>query len=273
MDFGPSSYDGGPGNDELSFSSQGADGWGEIHALGGGDATIVRSFSVSDSAQGVETFEGFDGPTKFYGGAEADHFIGTKYNDWFLPLGGDDIIDGGPSFLGTTGQFDVDVLSVGASTAAETVDMSEQTATGEGMDTFQDIEALQASPQDDVFEGNPGRAGLLQIDGNGGHDVLDLSAVLKPQTVFVGTRMPPGWLWATAIAKVIGTKRADTVTFSGGDTRARFLGGDGNDTLVGGRLNDVLVGGAGDDTIDGKGGTDTCDGGPGVDAITNCERS
>ena len=60
------------------------------------------------------TFEGFDAPTRFYGSSGADHFIGTKYNDWFLPSGGNDIIDGGSPPLGQ-GPFDFDVLSAGAS--------------------------------------------------------------------------------------------------------------------------------------------------------------
>lgn len=270
MDYSPSSYDGGPGNDELSYSSQGFTGsTGEIHALGGGAATIVRAYNVSDSAQGFETFEGFDGPTKFYGSADVDHFIGTKNNDWFLPLGGNDIIDGGES-INPFGN-DADVLSMGASTAPITFDLTDATVTGEGTDTYTDVELLQGSPQNDRFEGDPHVDGIIQIDGYGGHDVLDLSTANWPQSVYLGPDTPPNWLWAMGIAVVIGSDENDRLVFASGDVRAHFRGGRGDDTLIGGPLDDVLTGGPGNDTLRGKGGVDTCSGGPGSDTVLSCE--
>jgi Ca2+-binding RTX toxin-like protein len=269
MDYNPSSYDGGQGSDELSLSSQTADGTGEIHALGGGAATIVRAYNVSDSAQGFETFEGFDGPTKFFGSADADHFIGTKYSDWFLPMGGDDVIDGGPDVPLQLGGYDI--LSAGASASPVTFDMSAQTMTGEGLDHFSHIEGLQGSPQADTFTGDPSDAGILSVEGYGGNDVLDFSHVANGQTVYLGPDMPTSALWAIGIADVIGSPFRDRFVFTSGGVPAHFEGGRGNDRLVGGPLDDTLSGGPGADRIIGKAGTDTCDGGTGADTITGCE--
>jgi hypothetical protein len=270
MDALPSTYGGGPGNDELSMSSQSASGIGEIHALGGGDATIVRSNSVSDTAHGFETFEGFDGPTNFYGSSGADHFIGTKYNDWFLPLGGNDIIDGGSPPLGQ-GPFDFDVLSAGASASGVTFNMGTETLTGEGTDTFTRIEGLQGSPQGDTFAGDPTDAGIIQVDGFGGNDVLDFTHVSNGQRVYLGPDVPVAALWAIGITDIIGSPFRDHFSFDSGSVPAHFEGGNGNDRLVGGPLDDNLSGGRGADRIVGKGGTDVCDGGTGADTITGCE--
>jgi Ca2+-binding RTX toxin-like protein len=269
MDFAPSSYDGGPDNDELSYRSQGFSGsTGDIHALGGGAASIVRAYNVSDSAQGFETFEGFGGPTKFYGSADADHFIGTTYNDWFLPLGGNDIVDGGPDTLQLGGY---DIVSAEASASPVTFDMSSQTMTGEGLDHFSHIEGLQGSPQDDTFAGDPSDTGILSVESNGGRDVLDFSRVANGQTVYLGPDVPTSSLWAIGIADVIGSPFRDRFIFTSGDVPAQFEGGRGNDRLVGGPLDDTLSGGRGADRIIGKAGTDTCDGGTGADTITGCE--
>jgi Ca2+-binding RTX toxin-like protein len=232
----------------------------------------VRGFSLQDTAHGIETFEGFGAPTKYFGSADADHFIGTSYNDWFLPLGGDDVIDGGPTFDGSE-LGDTDVFSVAASSQPETFDMDARTATGEGTDSYADVEVLSGSPQADTFVGNAARARLIGIDGGGGDDVLDFGSVLAPQTVYLGPSMPPGPLWVTGIEKVIGSNGGDVFVFTSGDVAARFLGRHGDDTLIGGHLDDVLLGGKGDDTINGKRGVDTCRGGGGQDTISNCERS
>jgi Ca2+-binding RTX toxin-like protein len=251
------------------MSSQSANGTGEIHALGGGDATIVRSSSVSDTGHGFETFQGFEGPTKYYGSSGADHFIGTKYNDWFLPMGGDDIIDGDPTLNGSP--FEYDVFSAGASASAVTFNMTTQTVTGEGSDTFTHIEGLQGSPQGDTFTGDPTDAGIIQVDGYGGSDVLDFRHVSNGQTVYLGPSTPVGALWAIGITDVIGSPFRDRFFFGSGDVPAHFEGGNGNDRLVGGPLNDTLIGGRGADRIIGKAGTDSCDGGTGADTITGCE--
>jgi Ca2+-binding RTX toxin-like protein len=269
MDFQASTYSGGPGNDELSMTGQIPSSFGEIHALGGGDATVVQSSSVSDTAHGIETFEGFSGPTKFYGSSSADHFIGTQYNDWFQPSGGNDIIDGGSV---TLGHSDYDILSAGGSSSGVTFDMGTQTATGEGTDTFSHIEGLQGSPQADTFKGDPTDWGILSVEGNGGNDVLDFTHVSNGQTVYLGPDAPVAPLWAIGITDIIGSPFRDHFFFGSGSVPAHFEGGNGNDRLVGGPLNDTLSGGRGADRIVGKAGTDFCDGGTGADTITGCEQ-
>ena len=140
--------------------------------------------------------------------------------------------------------------------------------------------ALPICQHDDRFDGDPSVDGILQIDGYGGRDVLDLSTASWPQSVYLGPDMPSYSLWAIGIAVVIGSDKNDHLVFASGDVRAQFRGRKGDDTLIGGPLDDVLTGGPGNDTLRGKGGndridgqdgTDTCDGGAGVNSITRCE--
>jgi Ca2+-binding RTX toxin-like protein len=69
-----------------------------VHALAAGNATAKRGWSYTvgtDTLAGIETIVGTLGPDTFYGSTDADHFIGDDGNGWFLPWGGDDVIEGG----------------------------------------------------------------------------------------------------------------------------------------------------------------------------------
>jgi Ca2+-binding RTX toxin-like protein len=151
-------------------------------------------------------------------------------------------------------------------------DIDAGTLTGEGSDTFKHIEMLQGSHGDDTFTGDPTYAPIVQVDGYGGHDVLDFShGVANGQTVFLGPDTPTSALWAFGIAEVIGSPFRDRFVFTSGDVPASFDGGRGNDRLVGGPLDDTLIGDRGADRVIGKGGADTCPDGPGADTVTGCE--
>jgi Ca2+-binding RTX toxin-like protein len=264
MDAGPSAYDGGPGDDTVSYTAGSDSASGvQVHATDGTDATVDRGNQVIDHTAGIETIVGTSGNDRFYGSGDADHFVGGGGIDWFLPQGGDDVIDGG----GDLG----DTLSVAASLAPVTFDMTNQQATGEGTDTFAGVDVLVGSAGDDTFIGDPEAHDIVNIEGGGGRDTLDLSAAATGQSVYLSNSYPPAWLWAADISRVIGSPYRDRFFFSAGGVPAHFAGREGNDRLQGGPLDDTLKGGPGDDRILGKGGTDTCVGGPGSDTITGCE--
>ena len=62
-------------------------------------------------------------------------------------------------------------------------------------------------------------------------------------------------------------RRADRITFDGGDGDDTLTGGDGDDILNGGVGNDTLNGGAGNDTLTGGHGVDPHNGGDGDDLM------
>jgi Ca2+-binding RTX toxin-like protein len=154
------------------------------------------------------------------------------------------------------------------------VDMTAQHITGEGTDVYSAVEILQGSPRADVFSGDPETRRILEVDGNGGRDLLDLSDAISGQTVYLSSsyELPPGSLWASGIRRIVGSPFRDHFIFSSGELPARFAGGAGRDSLIGGPLDDRLSGGNGDDVLDGKGGADVCNGGPGSDKISHCEQ-
>ena len=193
--------------------------------------------------------------------------MGGGGNDWFLPSGGDDQVEGGDG---------IDTMTVGASASAVTFDMSAGTAIGEGADTFDSVEALQGSPLDDSFTGDPTIAGLLVIEGYGGNDLVDLRTAATGQTIYTSDSIyGPGTVVASGISHIIGSPFHDKIVVYQTPTiggAVRFSGMGGNDRLIGGPRRDDLAGGPGNDTLNGKGGIDTCSGGPGGDTLRNCER-
>jgi Ca2+-binding RTX toxin-like protein len=267
MDAGPSTYDGGPGADVISYedgSNIYANGL-TVQAHDATNATVDRGNGAKDTTQGIETIVGASTNDTFYGSPDADHFVGGDGNDWFMPLGGNDVIDGG------SGLFDT--FSVASSWYPVAFDMTAQTASGEGSDTFTDIEGLDGDLGDDTFRGDPTLHGFIRIDGGGGNDVLNLRTASSGQTVYLSAPLvtPPAVLWVARVPRIIGSPYRDRFFFFAGDVPAHFAGGRGNDRLVGGPLDDTLMGGAGNDRILGKGGTDTCDGGSSTNTITGCE--
>jgi Ca2+-binding RTX toxin-like protein len=266
-DAGTSTYDGGSEDDVISYMNG-----SNIYATGltvqahdSTNATIDRGNGAKDTTKAIETIIGASTSDSFYGSPDANHFIGGDGNDRFMPLGGNDVIDGGPGLL--------DTFSVASSWNPVAFDLTAQTAIGEGSDTFIGIEGLEGDLGNDSFVGDPTVHGFIRIDGGGGSDVLDLRTAAEGQTVYLSGAYitPPAALWAVRVPRIIGSPLRDRFFFYAGDVPAHFLGGKGSDRLVGGPLDDKLNGGAGNDRILGKVGTDTCNGGPGMNTITGCE--
>jgi Ca2+-binding RTX toxin-like protein len=271
--FANSTYDGGPGTDTMDFSMCDIPFGITVHALGGGSATAKRDSGGTpgtDDLSGIEQIIGSAANDTFYGSTGPDRFVGGDGNDWFLPWGGDDNIDGGAGY---------DTMTTGASTEPITFDMSAEQATGEGIDTFANVEILQGSPGNDRFTGDPRTSDVIAVDGYGGRDVVDLRSATHRQFVWtspvdaLASAPADISLFVQGIRRVRGSNRADRIevgSLNGQEMRARFRGEGGDDRLLGGIYRDVLDGGPGNDVLNGAQGRDTCIG-DGGDVVLNCE--
>jgi Ca2+-binding RTX toxin-like protein len=182
----------GDNEDNLFYSYAGDD---DIDGRGGSDLilyNIVSNPITADLATGVATGEGRDTFTAvegfvgsdfadtlsgdangnvLIGGPGDDELTGLDGDDYFDAGGGDDTIDGGP------GTFDM--LDFWAAPAGVTANLQTNTATGDGQDSLNGIEALLGSPFNDALSGDAstnfvfGSGGNDNLAGNAGDDGLD----------------------------------------------------------------------------------------------------
>ena len=164
-----------------------------VHATASGAATVDRGGGGIDTLSDMETIVGSPGNDTFFGSPGNDSFDGGGGFDAFFPSGGDDHVDGGD---------DIDTMSVGASPLPVTFDMTAKTATGEGTDTFDGVEVLQGSPNDDVFRGDPEVGGVILLDGLGGRNLVDLRSAQAGQRIYTSDGT-----WVYGSLTVVGTPR------------------------------------------------------------------
>lgn len=276
---------GGSGDDELW-------GAGQVDELQGGD--------------GNDLVAGEDGDDRFlYGGAGDDYVSGGDGDDqiepeiFTLPSDddvGDDYVDGGDG-------YDRVSFSMGISTRI-TVDLSKNTATGQGSDEIWDIEVVEGTygndwikgdEFDDVLWGNQGSDVLI---GGGGDDRLDVSSFGMQADVGDVAHGGPGAdriyaKYCCGQEPLDGGPGRDTLTFSGSsynppppmsiDLRtgswelSRWSGSFesienvegtfGDDRIVGDDGRNFLDGSLGSDVVSGMGGDDVLTGGPDRDEI------
>lgn len=248
---GPVTLIGGEGNDVLrgtpfddQFFAQGAD-----TCVGGSGtdyvfidvvdtATIVQLTDQAATVDGVATrlenietadvfavdaigalrvdASAFTGSVRLFGGLRNDTLIGGKGKDYLYGGAGNDVIDGGPDFdhiqvfLPSAGPGPVKPEELPRATATS------NTLTGQGTDTFTNIEAayVEGSNDGDLFDASA-FPGVVVALGNGGDDTL-----------------------------------------IGGPADDQLYGMDGNDSLIGGRGADLLDGGSGVNTLLGGDGND-----------------
>jgi RTX calcium-binding nonapeptide repeat (4 copies) len=177
---------GNTGNDTVNGGRGGIDFVlgleGDDALIGGGGSFDTASFEESaagvtvDLAAGTATGEGTDtltGIGDIFGSPFNDVLRGdaSEFGNGFYPLGGDDSVDGGG------GPFDI--LFHPLAEGPLTIDLTAQTATGEGTDTLADIEDAYGSPGDDMLTGSDqanllvGFEGSDSILGLAGDDHLD----------------------------------------------------------------------------------------------------
>jgi Ca2+-binding RTX toxin-like protein len=161
--------------------------------------------------------------------------------------------------LGATQTYDD-----GAGNGALTFSGFETLQGGSKADTFtisaadHSIQQLKGGAGDDVFKFLPGGQLAAVLDGQGGTNTLDYSALSSSVTVNLaaGTATNTGGLVLGGMQNVTGGSGNDTIT---GDAQ--------NNVLIGNAGDDTLSGGAGDDTLSGGLGNDTLDGGTGTDRV------
>ena len=154
----------GPGNDQ---------------ADGGGPVLDILSYLSSSSAvrvdfsrgmavgEGDDTFKGFNAVV---GSNGDDSLIGSSGQELFVPVGGNDSVDGGS---------ETDSIFYVLSGQSVDVNLDSGESFGEGSDTLSGVEVVFGSPFEDVILGDAAYNWLLglegndQIDGLAGDDTLD----------------------------------------------------------------------------------------------------
>jgi len=169
-------------------------------------------------------------------GSGADEFVGSGNAEFVTPGAGDDDVDGNGG---------ADTLDLSDAAGDVTVDLPGGTATGNGSDTFEDIEGVATGDGNDtvIWDGET-PAALVEFNGGAGTDTVDASSA----TVAVNINL-------TAI--------------NPDDDVENLTGGSGSDTLVGNVRNNVLIGNDGDDEIDAGNGNDSVEGGQGNDLLSD----
>ena len=257
---------GGDGNDIL-FGGLGAD---DVNGGEGNDVLIGgRGFDTLRGDEGNDILIGGLGKSEQYGGAGDDvMFGGTK----------DDLYDGG---------WDNDTVSFALAENGVSAHLWIAGAqdTGQGMDTFENIDNLIGSAYGDDLSGTnggnrlEGGAGNDSLDGGGGNDVIDGG---DGNDVLAGGNGNDIYVGGDGIdtASFTGSAYAVTVNLSlngfaqntgqGIDT---FLdienvsGSSLNDFIYGDSNNNVIRGNEGGDWIWGSGGNDTILGDDGNDVV------
>jgi Ca2+-binding RTX toxin-like protein len=231
-----------------------------IHGTPGRD--VIAGLGGDDTIYGLgqdDIICAGDGNDLVYGGAGNDTIFGGTGNDLLDGGHGDDTIDGGGDQFDGAAFFD--------ETGPVTASLVTGTATGDGNDTFTNVDQLHGGQFSDTFTGDAGDNGLF---GNGGNDTLVGGA---------GNDYLSGGQGDDTISG--GGQPFDAVTFwdATGPATASLAsgtstgGGEGNDTftgvsiLDGGPYGDTLTGNDGDNSLFGMGGNDTLTGGPGTDFV------
>jgi len=297
LDGGPGSdvLSGGPGNDSINGGTGLADTVDYLTSATGAvevnlPAGVARGRG-RDEIEGIENVTGTPFDDAIYGdelanalvgGDGSDTILGNRGSDFITPGEGDDTVNGGGDpdtvdyfFSNPTGPITIDLFgAVG-------------TATGQGNDTLESIEAAGGGNFGDTMLGDNSQNAFFGFDGNDtlkgavgandflqggrGDDVLDggtgtgdtadfLSPLEGAAAVQVdllaGTAFGQGTDTLEGIEKVNGSDFADSIV--GDNLENTLFGFDGDDTIAGLGGNDFISGGPGHDTLDGGDGIDDC---------------
>jgi Ca2+-binding RTX toxin-like protein len=268
---GNDTLDGGDGDDVLQ-GGQGADAL--LGGAGGDNLTGNQGDDTIYGGDGGDALVGNPGNDTLYGGA-GDDFLRGDNVDGLTP--GDDYIDAGAGF---------DRVTYYNTNNAVTVSLLLQgtpQATGQGMDTLLNTEAISGSVFSDTLIGDNadnwffiGGAGVDHhtvtsdtITANGGNDLIVagygnhiLDGGTGTDTVgftWVRTELSGGVTVSLLLQGASQDTGQGSMTISGIENLSgstfddTFYGDNGNNLLAGGAANDVLSGGAGNDVLLGDG--------------------
>jgi Ca2+-binding RTX toxin-like protein len=298
---GSDGLSGGPGDDTIDGGTGRFDNVSFWDATGPVNASLVDGTS-SGGGEGSDTFTNVNGLNggpydDTLTGNDADNFLGGNGgNDTLSGGGGNDFLNGGAgddSMDGGGGQFDA--VAFFDATGPVTASLATGTATGDGSDTFVNVNQFHGGPFDDTFTGdardngffgNGGNDTVFGGDGNdnftggpgddtfdGGSGTFDsvslydagggVTASLVTNTSSGGGLGNDSF---TGVEALSGGAFGDQLTGGPGSTGG-VSGAGGDDTLVGGSGGGYLLGNEGNDTITGGSANDFMMGGPGDDTM------
>ena len=230
--------DGGAGNDTL------AGGEGNDHLRGdeGDDSLLGESgHDVLAGNEGNDTIDGGEGNDNINGWIGNDRIFGGDGDDTLFGGEGQDTLLGGSGSNSMDGEGDFDVASYADSGSGIRVTMNSPVTVyhGSGQDTLENIEYIQGSFYDDVYDGD-GR--YMIFEGGMGND-----------TIFGGTDDMADTGVSYFYSPVAGDGTGVNVSLEGASSGGVFVN-DGcgtKDLLVNVR---TLVGSMGDDSLTGEAG-------------------
>ncbi|MCY4415662.1 MAG: hypothetical protein OXE87_05055 [Chloroflexi bacterium] len=278
---GRDTYDGGDGNDTLTYAS--FETGAVVNVTGEGDIvsnveTIIGT-NAGDTINGDSvdnTINGNAGDDTISGGAGDDIITGGNGLDTLNGGAGDDTISGGnhnDRLKGGAGADTIDggnggdTVDYSGSPSGVTVNLTTNVNTGghaQG-DKLNNIEHIEGSSHADNLTGDEhvnyfwGGAGADAFDGKGGEDWVWYTTsptsgiTIDMVTPANSTGQAKGDTF-TSIERVSASVHNDTIT--GNNDNNHISGEAGNDTLKGGGGDDIIYGGEGQDTLYGDAGDD-----------------
>ena len=252
----------GLGGDDTLISGYGPD------KLDGGDDTDTVSYR--DSPGGVTVSlsittlqDEHDDPLSAARGdvlSNIENITGSAYNDTLTGDGSANVLTGGKGDDTLDGDGGSDTVSYAGSSAAVTVSINDDTASGGDAqgDTISDFENITGSAYNDTLTGD-GSANVLT--GGRGNDILE--GLAGGDTLW-GEAGNDTLSYASSDAAVNVNLAAGTA--SGGHAAGDSWGGIEN--LIGSAHADTLTGQAKDNVIEGGAGADTIGGGAGRDTLS-----
>ena len=263
----------GPGNDDVTFVSQGFDCFDAYELnLGDGDNTVNLS-SDCDAPLGPTTVNSGAGADVLTAGSQAFTFNAGGGNDSVYGSPGNDVLHGGEGddrLFGAAGNDQL--LAEGGGDQLNGGAGNDNLDGGTGDDGLEHCSNCIGSNNDpgvgaDTYTGGPG-ADKLWLDGHASGMAISPDGQANDGSSGEGDNV------GSDIEAIAGTVHNDVFTGSGGPDNFEGGGGNdeihgagGNDDLYGGSNDDTIFGDAGNDKLQGASGSDTVDGGAGLDQI------
>ena len=241
---GADMLDGGAGSDTVDYF-----GSEEAVTISLADGTATGGDATGDTLVSIENVTGSDQTDQLTGSDADNTLFGRRGDDVLIGGLGDDTLIGGRGSDQLMGGEGIDIADYSGSPEAVIINMANGAAGGgeaEG-DTFDGIEIIRASNQDDTIIGDDGdniiQGGLGAdiIDGGAGFDTADYSRAFDPVVVNLA---------AGQVTE--GAAQGDTLS-----NIEMVIGSSGDDTFIGSDGADVFDGGFGNDKMSGGGGSDT----------------
>ncbi|WP_376095391.1 Calx-beta domain-containing protein [Roseomonas sp. CCTCC AB2023176] len=257
---GTNLVDGGTGFDTMV---SGDIGTVNVAFSGPGAGTMTVNLTAGGTA--VTTFSNIE---YIVGSNGADTYVGGSGDDYFAPLGGNDVgLDGGAGFDWLTYRYETPVPIAGVVVNFATGTTSDGLG---GSDTFMNFEAVSGTRLNDDLTGAVLGGVGVRLRGNEGADTIRGVAGDATITADYRNGSEPG---TQGIVADLSDAANLTVVDTYGDTDRLFnirsiSGSDFGDSMRGGAEGERFTGLLGDDTLSGGGGDDTLAGGAGSDSLT-----